>query len=76
MGRRSYQWRVRRFPADKRQELDAHTMQWHVLGRLLDVAQTFHDEMVSEKEAAKQRRGGGHVSTGTVRKAKRARTKW
>ena len=48
-----------RFPADKRQELDAHTMQWHVLGRLLDVAQTFHDEMVAEKEAAKQRQGGG-----------------
>ena len=35
-----------------------------------------NDEMVSEKEAAKQRRRGGHVSTGTVRKAKRARTKW
>ena len=65
-----------RFPAAKRQELDAHAMQWHVLGRLLDVAQTFHDEIVSEKKAAKQRRRGGHVSTSTVRKAKRARTKW
>ncbi|CAE7367520.1 unnamed protein product, partial [Symbiodinium pilosum] len=58
-------------PMDRRQELDAHAMQWHVLGRLLDVAQTFHDEMVAEKEAAKQGRGGGHVSSGTVRKAKR-----
>ena len=64
------------FPMDKRQALDAHAIQWHVLGKLLEVAQAFHDEMVREKGAAKQRRGGGHVSSGTVRKAKRARTKW
>ena len=64
------------FPMDRRQALDAHAIQWHVLGKLLEVAQAFHDEMVMEKGAAKQRRGGGHVSSGTVRKAKRARTKW
>ena len=35
---------------DRRQEFDGHTMRWHVLGKLLDVAQTFHDEVVAEKE--------------------------